>query len=154
MRLAILAAVGVMSLAPIAEAFAAEEWIARVKRVAGDAVVEVDGRTAPIAVGDRLPADAVIRTGARSGVGLTFKDNTRASVGANAELALARYAFTPGDSRAEPELEARLDKGVAAFVSGRVTKRKPGAMQVRTPAALLGVRGTTFVAVTGTPLDQ
>jgi hypothetical protein len=66
-------------------------------------------------------------------------------------MVLSRYAFEPGRSAAKPELETNLQSGAAAFVSGRVTKRKPGAMRVRTPAALLGAK---FVAVTETPLDQ
>ena len=105
-------------------------------------------------VGDRLPSNAVIMTGAKSGAGLTFRDNSRVSVGPNARLALARYDFEPGRNTENVALETKLDQGAAAFVSGRVTKRKPGAMKVKTPAALLGVRGTTFVAVTGAPLDQ
>ena len=153
MRILTAAILGLLLTAPAMEAVSAE-WVARVKRVIGEAHVQQAGETKRIAVGDRLGADAVIMTKARSGVGLTFKDNTRVSVGPSAKLSLASYAYEPGKPDAEPKLATRLDSGVAAFVSGRVTKRKPGAMTVQTPSALLGVRGTAFMAVTETPLDQ
>ena len=154
MRMMMIALVSLIGLAPAAQAASNSDWVARVKRISGAAFVEQDGEKSPLKVGDRLPAEAVVITGPKSGAGLTFRDNTRVSLGANGRIALSRYAFEPGRGSAEPELETNLQSGAAAFVSGRVTKRKPGAMRVRTPAALLGVRGTTFVAITETPLDQ
>jgi hypothetical protein len=38
-----------------------------------------------------------------------------------------------------------LSKGTLAIVSGRIAKQAPDAMRVKTPAAILGVRGTEFV---------
>ncbi|MEQ9126372.1 MAG: FecR domain-containing protein [Alphaproteobacteria bacterium] len=158
MRVRILAAACLIGLSAVASsalaAGAADEWIARVKRVSGEAYVERDGARAPLAVGDRLAASAVVVTGQASGAGLTFRDNTRAAIGQNGRLVLADYAFEPGRTSSDARLEAGLEQGAAAFVSGRVTERRQGAMQVRTPAALLGVRGTAFLAVTGQPLDR
>jgi len=155
MRILVLAAAGLIGLASVAASAAqSDDWVARVKRVSGDAYVEYDGAREPLRVGDRLRSSAVIVTGPASGAGVTFRDNTRTSVGQNSRLALADYAFEPGRSDTDSKLDADLEQGAAAFVSGRVTKRREGAMQVRTPAALLGVRGTTFIAVTGQPLDQ
>jgi hypothetical protein len=34
-------------------------------------------------------------------------------------------------------------------VSGKIVRQSPDAMKVRTPAAILGVRGTEFVVRTG-----
>lgn len=154
MRKAALICALVLGTAAPAAAADAMDWVARVKRMAGVVTLERDGAATPVAVGDRLPADAILVTGPESGAGLTFRDNSRASLGPNGRLALAEFAFEPGKSDGDAEHETRLDQGVAAFVSGRVVKRKEGAMRVRTPAALLGVRGTTFLAVTGQALDQ
>lgn len=133
---------------------AGEDWVARVKRMSGTVSLETNGVAAPVAIGDRLPPDAVLVTGPAGSVGLTFRDNTRTALGPNARMKLSRYAFEPGQSNADAELETDLSAGAAAFVSGRVTKSRPGAMKVRTPAALLGVRGTTFIALTGESLDK
>lgn len=120
---------------------AGNDAVARVSRVTGDVKVKYGPNDpAPVQKGDRLPACAQIITGPQSGVGLTFRDNTRAAMGQNARVDLADYASDsnqPGTNSPQPDLE----QGAAAFVSGRVTVRRPGAMQVRTPAALLGVRG-------------
>ena len=45
-------------------------------------------------------------------------------------------------------LLARIDDGT---VSGKIAKQSAEAMKVRTPAAMLGVRGTEFVVRTGQP---
>ena len=38
-----------------------------------------------------------------------------------------------------------LNRGTLAVISGRIAKQSPEAMTVRTPTAILGVRGTEFV---------
>jgi hypothetical protein len=43
------------------------------------------------------------------------------------------------------EFDASLKKGTLAVVSGKIVKQSPGAMRVRTPATIMGVRGTEFV---------
>ena len=41
--------------------------------------------------------------------------------------------------------DASLQRGTLAVVSGRLAKQSADAMTVRTPTAILGVRGTEFV---------
>lgn len=154
MRAILIAVLATIIAAPAAMADANPDWAARVKRIAGDVHVERDGARTPVKVGDRLAKDDVIFTGADSGAGLTFRDNSRVSVGPNASLAIAKFSFEPGRSGDPVAMQTNLNKGLAAFVSGRVTKRKPGAMQVRTPTAILGVRGTTFIASSSVELDK
>ena len=38
----------------------------------------------------------------------------------------------------------RLAKGVASFVSGKMTKLSPEAVVLETPQSVIGVRGTTY----------
>jgi hypothetical protein len=40
-------------------------------------------------------------------------------------------------------------KGVAAYVSGRMAKLAPDAVRLETPAAIVGVRGTTVAIKVG-----
>jgi hypothetical protein len=44
---------------------------------------------------------------------------------------------------------AELRSGTLAVISGRIAKQSPQSMTVRTPSALLGVRGTDFVVAVG-----
>jgi hypothetical protein len=39
---------------------------------------------------------------------------------------------------------ADMRKGTLAVVSGDITRSTPGAMKIKTPTAVIGVRGTTF----------
>jgi hypothetical protein len=62
-------------------------------------------------------------------------------------LALERYAFD--STTREGHFDAALRKGTLAVVSGRLAKQSRDAMTVRTPSAILGVRGTEFVVSVG-----
>jgi len=79
-------------------------------------------------------------------VGITMRDNSLLSAGPNSTLALDRFEFDPTTSRGR--FDARLQRGTLAVVSGRIAKQEPSSMTVRTPSAVLGVRGTEFVVST------
>jgi hypothetical protein len=117
--------------------------IAQIKVARGDVRVEREGRAIPAAVGQRLSERDVVKTGADGSVGITMDDDSLLSAGPNSTLSLDRYAFDATTGRGR--FDASLDKGTLAVVSGRVAKQAPDAMTVRTPTAVLGVRGTTFV---------
>ena len=117
--------------------------IGRIKVARGQVTVERTGATVPGAVGMRVQASDTIRTGDDASVGITMDDDSLLSAGPNSVLVLERYAFDPTTSQGH--LDAALNKGTLAVISGRIAKQSPDAMTVRTPTAVLGVRGTTFV---------
>jgi hypothetical protein len=43
------------------------------------------------------------------------------------------------------EFEGNLKKGRLAAISGKMVKQSPESMKIRTPSAIMGVRGTEFV---------
>ena len=65
------------------------------------------------------------------------------SAGPNSILSLERFEFDPTTN--DGRFDAQLRRGTLAVVSGRIAKKTPQAMTVRTPSAVLGVRGTEFV---------
>ena len=85
----------------------------------------------------------MLKTGADGSVGITMRDNSLLSAGPNSILALERFEFDPTTSQGR--FDATLQRGTLAVVSGRIAKQSPQAMTVRTPSAVLGVRGTEFV---------
>jgi hypothetical protein len=85
----------------------------------------------------------VLKTGADGSVGITMSDNSLVSAGPNSVLSLERYDFDSTTNRGR--FDASLQKGSLAVISGRIAKESPDAMTVRTPSAVLGVRGTEFV---------
>ena len=87
-------------------------------------------------------ADTVI-TGADSSAGITFTDNSLVSVGPNSVFAIDKYRFDTTTHAGE--FEGNLRQGRLAAVSGKMVKQSPDSMKIRTPSAIMGVRGTEFV---------
>lgn len=140
-----LALVAVLLLATITPALAADAG--RVKVSHGRAWIERAGARLPAVVGTPVHENDVIVTGADGAVGITFADDSRLSIGPDTTLAIDRFAFNP--TTHEGAHETSLRRGTLAAVSGKLARQSPEAMKVRTPAAILGVRGTEFVVRTG-----
>jgi hypothetical protein len=114
-------------------------------------VVHVERGTERIAAVVGMPvreSDKLV-TGADGTVGVTFADNSLLSVGPNSTLAVDRFAFNP--STHEGQFDASLHRGTLAVISGKMVKQSPEAMKIRTPASILGVRGTEFVVKVADP---
>ena len=135
-------ACGSMLLVALALPASAAE-IGQIKTSKGQVTVQREGKSLPGAVGARVQTADTIRTGADGSVGITMDDDSLLSVGPSSVLSLDRYAFDPTTSRGR--FDATLNKGTLAVISGRIAKQSPDAMTVRTPTAVLGVRGTEFV---------
>ena len=116
--------------------------IGQIKISKGQVTVEREGRTVPGPVGTRVQAADIVRTGTDGSVGITMDDDSLLSAGPSSVLSLDRYAFDPATDRGR--FDASLNKGTLAVISGRIAKQAPDAMTVRTPTAVLGVRGTQF----------
>lgn len=105
----------------------------------------------PARVGTRVRETDVIATGAGGSVGITFADNSLLSIGPNTVLVIERFTFDPTTHRGS--FESTLRTGTLSAVSGKLTRQSSDAMKVRTPSAVLGVRGTEFLVRTGEPVN-
>jgi len=123
--------------------------IGQVKVTKGEVHVERDGARIPAAVGMPIRQADRLVTGADGTVGVTFADNSLLSVGPNSALAVDRFSFDA--STHEGKFDASLQKGTLAVISGKMVKQSPEAMKIRTPASILGVRGTEFVVKVADP---
>ena len=120
-----------------------------VKVARGTVQIERAGQKTPAAVGAAVQAGDVVSTGPDGSVGITFLDNSLLSAGPNSVLAVDRFAFD--STTHQGSFESSLRTGTLAVVSGKLAKQSPEAMKVKTPAAVLGVRGTEFLVRTGDP---
>ena len=119
-----------------------------IKVASGDAVVLRNGTTVPVHTGLAVyPFDSV-RTGKDGKVGLTLADDTQVSIGPASEVRLDSFLYDP--AQGQLGLVLKFIRGAAVYVSGRIAKLAPDAVRLETPAAIVGVRGTT-VAVNVTP---
>jgi hypothetical protein len=117
--------------------------IGRVKKVAGSAVVERAGQKLPVQPGFVLEKGDRLITGRGGKVGVTFNDNTRFAAGSNSDVSVPEYNFD--DTTHQGQFIANVNKGAVAIISGEIAHSAKDAMKVRTPTALLGIRGTRFV---------
>ncbi len=117
--------------------------IGQIKVAKGTVTIERGASAQPAAVGMRLQTSDVVKTGADGSVGINMSDNALLSLGPNSSLSLDQYEFDSTTNQGA--FATSLQKGSLAVVSGRIAKQSPEAMTVRTPFAVLGVRGTEFV---------
>ncbi|MGH9222111.1 MAG: FecR family protein [Vicinamibacterales bacterium] len=114
----------------------------RIKVSTGSAFVVRDGAQMAAQVGQIVYEADGLRTGSDGKVGVTLNDDTRLSLGPNSELKLERFTYAPAESGFG--LVLRFVRGVSTYVSGRIAKLAPDSVRLETPAAIIGVRGTTL----------
>ena len=116
--------------------------IAQIKSVSGTVMVERGSQRLLASEGLKLQQADVIRTGIDGSVGITFIDNTMMSAGPNSSLTLDKFSFN--STTHEGRLDTSIRSGTLSVISGKIAKQSPEAMTIRTPAAILGARGTEF----------
>jgi hypothetical protein len=143
-----IAWVALVLVGPAAGSALAQD-IGQVKVASGDTRIERGGQAVPAHVGTRIQQGDVLVTGRGGALGITFRDNSLLSLGPDTILVVDRFVFDP--TTHEGAFDSSLQHGTLSAVSGKIAKQTPDAMKVRTPVAILGVRGTEFVVRTSRP---
>jgi hypothetical protein len=134
-----------LTLTPLAAR--AQEPIGQVKTASGAAVIERAGQSIAATPGQHVYRSDVLVTRAHASIGVTFTDNSLLALGSFSRLSLDEYKFNT--TTHEGAMDVSLRRGTLAVKSGQIVHQTPEAMRVRTPTALLGVRGTEFVVRAG-----
>ena len=128
-----------------------EDWLARrsvpasVLAVEGEvSMIDVRGRQSRLKAGDALPEGAVLSTGAQESLSLGLLDNSRVLVKSNSELRLESNAEDARGKRRSILLDLRR-----GALENEVERRSSsgGRFEIRTPAGIAAVRGTSFRVV-------
>lgn len=93
-------------------------------------------RGASVIVGDRL------RTGRNARIKLRMIDDTEITLGENSEFIVRQYDVRAATGVGFGALE--LTRGFFRAITGKITKLREHAFDVKTPLAVIGVRGTDF----------
>ena len=134
--------VGTTVLCAIALSAAAEgPRIGQVKTVGGEVMILRDSARLPVKPGDPVYTKDIVQTGEHGSIGISFVDNSVFSTGPESQIGLDEFRFDPASGG---EMLASIPRGTLSVVSGEITKKSPGAVKIKTPTAMLGVRGTTF----------
>jgi hypothetical protein len=101
---------------------------------------QIGGATA--VVGTPVQMNDELRTGAKSHLEVSFRDNTTLTLGENARVVIDRYVFNPEQSTGE----LALSTSAAAFrlATGKLSEMRDKKINVTAPFAALAVRGTDF----------
>ncbi|MEW9583477.1 FecR domain-containing protein [Paraburkholderia sp. DGU8] len=118
-----------------------------VKTVKGTVRIERAGSSSVAAVGSEVYSSDRVVTGPESSVGITLRDTTQLSAGANTTLELDQFAFN--STTHDGVLHASVKRGSLSVISGKLAHANPDSVRFRTPTTTLGVRGTAFIIEVG-----
>ena len=122
---------------------AAQEAIGTVSRIQGDASGTRGTATQSLGANASVYPNEVVSTGADTRLEITFKDNTRLTLSEQVKLTLDTYVYNRAAGIGTIKFEVA---GAFRFVSGRLSKLAKSSVNVGTPAANIGIRGTDFWA--------
>ncbi len=126
--------------APVqADAQEAEEPIGSVATLTGKASVTRNDKSIPLALKDDIYLNDVVQTSANSALGVTFSDGTTFNLKASSQIKIDDFVYEDGGKSNKGLFD--VAKGTVAFVAAQVAKT--GDMQITTPTATLGIRGTS-----------
>lgn len=137
-----LGALAIVAATSSASAQAPNGEAGRIKVSTGSAFILRGGALVPAQAGQVIFEADSLRTGADGRLGVTLKDDTRISLGPSSEVRVDRFVYAPAE--AQVGLVLKVVRGVMAYVSGRIAKLAPDAIRLETPAAVVGVRGTSL----------
>jgi hypothetical protein len=121
------------------------ESVARVAVAVGAAhKIGPAGRTERLLVGANISPGDRVRTGPDGVAILVFQDEGRVSLRSDSELLVRHYEIDPAGVKTRIELE--LVKGTLRQISGNASRSQPERYRLNTPIAVIGVRGTDFLA--------
>lgn len=118
-----------------------------VKTVKGTVRIERAGGSSGAAVGSDVYSSDRVVTGPESSVGITLRDTTQLSAGANTTLELDQFAFN--STTHDGVLHASVARGSLSVISGKLAHANPDSVRFSTPTTTLGVRGTAFIIEVG-----
>jgi len=114
-----------------------------IKTVSGEVYITSAETTIMAVANMRIIQGDSITTGADSSAGLIFEDDTVVALGPNSEMSIEHFLFNP--VKKELSFIARMVKGTFSFITGQIAKLAPEKVELETPDATLGVRGTKFL---------
>lgn len=125
---------------------AQEAPVGFVKTLSGTATVTHGASVTPAALAMPLYENDRLETGGDGELGVTFRDNTRLSLGPDSRIELKRFVFKPAAKQYGFILG--LAYGTLEYISGLTEKLAPDAISIETPGFTVGARGTRLLVRT------
>ena len=108
----------------------------------GNAVIDrKEGESEKVAKDLDVFSYDTVKTG-NGKVGIEFIDSTRVDVTEHSKLIIDEFVYDPNTKTGKLSLKAKL--GTVRYASGQIAKNSKQNVQITTPTATIGVRGTDF----------
>lgn len=140
MRILIMMTVMVLSLSALAQS-----KVAVVKMLRGQVTVMQNGKSTALAAEEWVPSGAVVKTAEKSFVRLVFIDKSQMNIGPNSEMKIEQ--FGGGDAGVIDLVKGKIRSQVSKDYLQQKDKDK-SKMFIKTPNAVMGIRGTDFLIST------
>ncbi len=115
--------------------------IGEVTALKGESQLHRDTVVIEAAVGTEIEEQDLVQTSARSKVQIILDDETIITIGPKSEYLFERY-----DNSQNPEVIMHLKEGVFKIITGKIGKVAPHRFKIKTNSAVIGIRGTQFMA--------
>ena len=125
----------------VSTAAVAEDSSGMVIASRGTVIALANGDSRELKQGGFVYVNDEILTSARSFAVLQFTDGAKVTVRPDSKLIIETYLYAGNDS---DEATLNLVSGGLRIITGAMAKTNPENYKVRTPVALMGVRGTEF----------
>ena len=136
--LGILVLIGALATSPLA---IAQDSSGMVVASRGEVIAMSNGGSRELKQGDFVYVNDEIMTSNRSFAVLQFTDGAKVTVRPDSTMIIEQYLYAGNDS---DEATLNLVEGGLRVITGAMAKTNPENYKVRTPVALMGVRGTEF----------
>lgn len=120
----------------------ADSSIGIIKTLSGQASILRNGSEMTAKLGDDVFASDQIQTFDNATIGLLLHDDARLSLGPNSTIALDQFSYDKNSDVGSADVS--IKQGTLSVIAGKMVEKTPGALKVKTPAAILAVRGTEF----------
>ena len=129
-----------LTILPLKSSFAS---IGEVKLHEGNAIIDRKDGDKGVVVAKELDVFSydTVKTG-NGKVGIEFVDQTRVDVTEHSKLIIDEFVYDPNTKTGKLSLKASL--GTVRYASGQIAKNSATNVQITTPTATIGVRGTDF----------
>ena len=91
---------------------------------------------------DQVAIDDFIVTEEKGRVKIVFQDNTIVTLGEKSRIKLNDYRWSKAQDKGK--FNINIDEGLFRIIGGKITKTNPESFIAKTPAASIGIRGSTY----------
>ena len=111
--------------------------------------VRADGTRVQLQAGDQVFQGDVLETEADGLINIVFVDESTFQLGGDGRMVLDELIYDPANQSGGGTFS--VVQGVFSFVSGKIAKTGVDAMEIKTPVATIGIRGTSISGDVGAP---